>query len=270
LVLKRFIIGSLVALWAAAGVAQSPEMLGAVRAELSDLLLELQELRAELTEPNPNGVEAPLGSETIDTSSFIERLDALEFEVRNLTGQIERQGFETNQRLTAAEARLANLAEVLNEKDGQGPLVITQPETNPFSDRTPRGTQLTAQEKADFERIEASFENAEYEEAIRRSDIFIPTYPGGPLTLDIMLRKAQSYEQLELWELAAQSYLDLFNESGSDDIGSRALMGLGASFEKLEKPEDACRSYLQVGILYPSSASVVPADQAQKALNCPS
>lgn len=249
-------------------MAQSPEVLAAVRSELSALQLELQDLRAELTAPAETGVEAPLGAEVTPPIVLLERLDALEAELRTLTGRVERQGFEVNQRLTAAEARLVALAGVLQDKDGQGPLEITQPEEDPFPKRDNLETQLTAQERTDFDRIEAAFTATEFEEAIRRADQFITAYPGGPMTLDVMLRKAQGYQLVEQWENAAQAFLDLFNESGSDDIGSRALMGLAETFETLNRGEDACRSYLQVGQLYPSSAAVVPADQALKRLNC--
>ena len=268
MVLKRFIIALAFGLLGTSSFAQSPEVLAAVRAELSALQLELQDLRSELIAPASSGAEAPLGSETTPPEVFLERIDALEAELRALTGRVERQGFETNQRLTAAEARLVALADVLQGKDGQGPLEIVEPSTDPFPERDSLETQLTAQEKTDHDRIEAAFAATEFEEAIRRSDQFILTYPGGPLTPGVMLRKAQAYQLLERWEDAAKGYLELFNQSGENDIGSRALMGLGESFEKLGRTADACRSYLQVGQLYPSSAAVVPANEAQKALNC--
>ena len=250
--------------------AQSPEVLGAARAELSALKLELDTLRAELTAQAESDVEAPIGAVTELPVAVIERLDALEAELRALTGQLERLAFQSNQRLSAAEARLQSLSDVLMEKDGQGPIVAATPEVDPFPKRLTTATQLTAQESADFDRIERLFKTPDYEGAIRRIDQFVLAYPGGPLTLEVMLTKAQAYEALEQWEAAADAYLALFNESGEDDIGSRALFGLGQSFEKLDRVEDACRSYRQIAELYPSSAVVVSADQAKRALTCPS
>lgn len=231
-------------------------------------MAELTALRSELSEDDPTDTQVPLGAENTPPFALLERLDALEAELRTLTGRLERQSFEVNQRLSAAEARLNSLADVLEEKDGLGPVTPPDAENDAFPERQEQSIQLTAQEQADFDRIENLFGAQEYEAAIRRADQFVISYPGGPLTLQVMLKKAQAYEALENWEAAADAYLTLFNESGEQDIGSRALFGLAQSFERLDRPEDACRSYAQIGQLYPSSAMVVPANSAQKDLNC--
>ncbi|MEM9716630.1 MAG: hypothetical protein AAF826_08940 [Pseudomonadota bacterium] len=258
----------LVCLMGQTATAQSDDILAAVRAELATLQAELQDIRTTVS-ATPDGV-APEGAGSVTPVAVLERIDALEAELRSLTGRVERQGFEVSQRLTAAEARLVALADVLSDKDGQGPLEPIETEADNFLERNIQDTALTAQERLDFNRIEGLTAANDFEAAIRRADQFILTYPGGPLTLDVMLTKAQSYVALEQWNAAADAYFTLFTEAGEDDIGSRALMGLAASFEQLAKIEDACRSYAQVGEFYASSAAVIPADQALKRLECPS
>lgn len=264
--LKSILFASALCLIGQGAIAQSDEVLAAVRAELSMLQAELQDIRTELTKPPVAG--APLGAEAPNPAALLERLDALEAELRSLTGQVERQGFVINQRLTAAESRLVSAAEALGQKDGLGPIESLQQERDPFPQRPSNQTTLTVREQADFERIIALIEAGDFIQAARRSETFVTTYPGGPMTFDVMLRLAQAYAAQERWDNAAQAYLNLFTEAGDDDVGSRALMGLAESFEALEKAEDACRSYLQVGQLYPSSASVIPADLALKRLQC--
>ncbi|MEM9211446.1 MAG: hypothetical protein AAGA63_08160 [Pseudomonadota bacterium] len=269
MVLRNWIFIGFATIFASGVHAQSDQVLAAVRAELSALMLELNTLRDELSAVPEGEAAAPLGANVSQPDDLLERVDALEAELRSLTGRLERQGFEINQRLSAAEARLSSLSNVLEIRDGLGPVQTQEERSTPFPMRVEDSVPLTQQERADYVRIETLYEALSYDEVVVRSEVFVQTYPGGPLTLDVMLRKAQALAAAERWQASADAYFDLFSEAGENDIGSRALMGLGDAFQRLGQKEDACRSYTQVGDLYPSSAAVIQADQARKDLNCP-
>jgi len=252
------------------------QTLADIRQELSVLFVELQRLGQEL---NTTGGAAGTGA----SGSTLQRMDALEAEIRRLAALTEdlqirvdsvvRDG--TNRvgdlefRLCELEADcdIASLPETPNlggvEPTGAGP-------SNTSSADTSAGTspQLAVAEQDDFDRAQAAFEAGDYPAASAAFQAFTQTYPGGPLSAEAHFMRGESEARQNAWNAAARAYLDSFTAAPDGARAPRALTALGRSLGRLGQVEEACLTLQEVAVRYPGDAAVAEAEAERFNLGC--
>jgi tol-pal system protein YbgF len=250
------------------------QTLADIRQELSVLYVELQRLGQEL---NTTGGAGGTGA----SGSMLQRMDALEAEIRRLASLTEdlqirvdsvvRDG--TNRvgdlefRLCELEADcdIASLGETPNlggvEPSGAAPSISVTPDTG-------SAPQLAVAEQDDFDRARAAFENGDYAAASEAFLAFTQTYPGGPLSAQAHFLRGESEARQNAWSAAARAYLDSFSAAPDGEIAPAALTALGRALGRLGQTEEACLTLQEVAVRYPGDPAVAAAEAERFNLGC--
>ena len=238
---------ALAILFAAPALAQDRnQTLADIRQELSVLYVEMQKLRRELSTTGGVGTN-------ISGTNALERLDAMEAEVRRLTAanellqnrvdSITRDG--TN-RIGDLEFRLceletacdiASLGETTTLGGGALP-AATATATTSIEAPLPAtggeidtgdiasgivdtgGMELAHAERADFDRAKASFDEGAYQNAADQFQRFTETYQGGPLTGLAHLMRGESLSKLGMTSSAARAFLESYSGTPNGPHGA--------------------------------------------------
>ena len=253
------------------------QTLADIRQELSVLYVELQRLGQEL---NTTGGAGGTGA----SGSMLQRMDALEAEIRRLASLTEelqirvdsvvRDG--TNRvgdlefRLCELEADcdIASLGETPNlggvEPSGAAPVISS----GPIDGGTGTGPQLAVAEQDDFDRARAAFEAGDYAAASAALLAFTQTYPGGPLSAQAHFLRGEAEARQNSWSAAARAYLDSFSAAPDGEIAPAALTALGRSLGRLGQTEEACLTLQEVAVRYPGDPAVAAAEAERFNLGC--
>lgn len=237
-----------------------------IRSELSYLSSQIQGLRAEL-------VETGAAQSTTASGPALMRVDAIENELRVLTGQVEELQFRIEQIAKDATNRVGDLEFRLTELEGGD--VSTVGKTRPIGGEAPNvasdipdGVELTVVEKSDYEAALASLNAGNFEAAVQQFDLFISSFPGGPLTAGAQFHKGEALAGIGDWKSAGRSFLDSFSSAPTGKIAPQALFKLGQSLGKLNKTSEACQTLSEVEVRFPADAMVTSADQEMQQLGC--
>ena len=250
------------------------QTLADIRQELSVLFVELQRLGQEL---NTTGGASGTGA----SGSMLQRMDALEAEIRRLAALTEdlqirvdsvvRDG--TNRvgdlefRLCELEADcdIASLGETPNlggvEPSGAAPSIAATPDSG-------SGPQLAVAEQDDFDRARAAFEAGDYAAASAALMAFTQTYPGGPLSAQAHFLRGEAEARQNAWSAAARAYLDSFSAAPDGEITPAALTALGRALGRLGQTEEACLTLQEVSVRYPGDPAVAAAEAERFNLGC--
>jgi tol-pal system protein YbgF len=246
------------------------ETLADIRQELSFLFVEMQQLKQELsTTGAANGVEG---------DTVLQRLDALEGELRRITGKTEELEFRIDNivrdgtnRIGDLEFRLVELeggdVSTLGETSTLGgdltqtppPLVTTPPEN---------GSDLAVSEEVDFDNAKAAYDGGDLESAASLFTGFIEDYPGGPLTADAQYWRGEALAGLGEWSSAARAFLQSFSSGPENDLAPQALYRLGVSLDKIGQTEEACLTLNEVSARYPGVDAAARAEGTMANLGC--
>jgi tol-pal system protein YbgF len=260
---------------AAAPAQDREQTLADIRQELSVLYVELQRLGREL---NTTGGASGTGA----GGSALQRMDAIEAELRRLTAlteelqiRIDRVVRDGTNRVGDLEFRLceleadcdiADLGETPSlggvEPTGAAPVL---PDAAPGSGD---GPQLAVAEQDDFDRARAAFEAGDYAAAAQALEAFTQTYPGGPLSGEAHFLRGEAEARQENWSRAARAYLDSFTASPDGDRAPSALTRLGVSLGRLGQVEEACVTLAEVAVRYPGDPAVAEAEAERASLGC--
>jgi len=246
-----------------------------IRQELSVLLVALQRLRGELN--TTGGVQAGGAS-----GSLLARVDAIESELRRLTGltealelRIDRVVDDGTNRIGDLEFRLCELdtacdiAALAETPSLGGVEALPGDAPPPVADApSPPGANLALAEQDDFDRARAAFDNGDFAAASELFAAFTATYPGGPLSAESHFLRGQAEERQGAWDPAARAYLDAFTADPGSARAPEALLNLGTSLGRLGKTEEACLTLAEVGTRYPASPSAPLAEAARLRLAC--
>jgi tol-pal system protein YbgF len=260
----------------APGVAQEREAtLADIRQELSVLLFEMQRLRRELVTTQG----APAGLAT--GGSVLERVDAIESELRRLTARTEQLEFRIERIVTDGTNRIGDLEFRLVELEGGdlGALAATPPLGGETPERglgqpaPPPGAGeaplLAVGEQDDFDRARAALDAGDYDAAVERFAAFVETYTGGPLTAEAHFLRGRAHAGQGATTAAARAWLDAFNADPNGARAAESLMRLGQALGELGQVEEGCLMLDEVGARFPGSDMVAPAAEARRALSCP-
>ncbi len=248
------------------------ETLADIRQELVFLHTEIQLLNRELS--TTSAATVPSGSGTP-----LQRADALEQELRRITGVVEQLQFRIERIVQDGTNRIGDLEFRLVELEGGDVTTLGQTSTlggettnegsannEPNTDGT--GVELAASEQGDFDRAVGAVEAGEFSAGLDLFDQFLVTYPGGPLTGEAHYWRAEALAGLGDWSNAARAFLESFSGSPKGVKAAKSLYRLGVSLAQLGQVQDACSTLQEVEFRYPTSEVVEETKTEMTALSC--
>jgi tol-pal system protein YbgF len=275
--MKRALVLSLALAFAAPAFGQDAQTLADIRAELGDLSAQLQSLRQELVASGAKGIQAAGGA------SALERMDAMEAALSQLTSRTEALENRVNQVVADGTNRVGDLefrlCEVTPGCDistiGQtsplgGAAVAGNPVTAPAPNATPApaGASLAMNEQSDFDRAKEVLGQGDFRGAADLFATFAETYPGGPLTGEAMYLRGEALQSAGDVPGAARAWLAAFS---AEPTGARAadnLLGLGKSLGALGQTVEACATLAEVPNRFPGAPAATQAQTAMQGLGC--
>lgn len=250
--------------------AQDADTLADIRQELAILVSEIDGLRRELSTTGAPEVSLP--------ASALERIDALEAELRRLTsqtealtGRVEAVVRDGTNRIGDLEFRLVELEggdlSALGETSTLGGEAAAIPAVPQVAE--PAGAELAIGEQADFDRAVAAFDAGAFAEAAGLFESFAASYPGGPLTGRAAWYRGRALEASNDYAGAARAYLAAFSGNPNGGEAPDALRRLGAMLSELGQPQEACVTWGEVQVRFPGTDHASEAQRAAEAAGCP-
>ncbi|MCA3443627.1 MAG: tol-pal system protein YbgF [Rhodobacter sp.] len=258
---------------AAAAQDDRSQTLADLRSELAALTQEVTGLRQELV---ASGASQPgLGG-----GSALQRMDAIEAALAQLTSKTEALEFRINKVVTDGTNRIGDIEFRLTELEGGD--VAALPATPPLGGEagTAPAPALTAPvagadvpelavgEQADFDRAREVLGTGDFRTAADLFKTFTETYSGGPLSADAYFLLGESLGQLGETADAARAYLESFSGTPDGPRAPEALLRLGQSLGALGQVPEACVTLREVGVRFPGSAPAAQAATALQGLGC--
>ncbi len=261
----------MVALAGPAPAQSRDESLADIRQELSFLYVEMQRLKQELsTTGSAEGVSSQ--------GTLLQRLDALEGELRRITGKVEELEFRVEKIVADGTNRIGDLEFRLVELEGGDVSTlgetstlggeITNPVTIPVTPPDDGNTELAVSEQVDFEAAMTAYDNADYRRSADLFANFTTAYPGGPLTGEAHFWRGEALAELGEWSSAARSYLQSFSSAPNSTFAPKALLRLGVSLANIGQVEEACQTLNEVNLRYPTSDAASEALAEMAGLAC--
>ena len=258
---------------AAAAQDDRSQTLADLRSELAALTQEVTGLRQELV---ASGASQPgLGG-----GSALQRMDAIEAALAQLTSKTEALEFRINKVVTDGTNRIGDIEFRLTELEGGD--VAALPATPPLGGEagTAPAPALTAPvagadapelavgEQADFDRAREVLGTGDFRAAADLFKTFTETYSGGPLSADAYFLLGESLGQQGKTADAARAYLESFSGTPDGPRAPEALLRLGQSLGTLGQVPEACVTLREVGVRFPGSAPAAQAETALQGLGC--
>lgn len=269
------VLGSVLTLSPVGGHAQDQDQtLADIRQELQFVYGEILRLRRELSTTGEAGLQSD------SSGPALQRIDALEQEVRRLTGDVEQMQFRVDSvvrdgtnRVGDLEFRLCELEPncditALDKTAPLGGMVVPKDEPVGQIDTTGTSGGQTESEQASFNQAYAAYESKDYETAAALFQSFALAFPGGPLTGEAYFWRGESLAAVNDWSNAALSFLESFSGSPAGVKAPDALYRLGMSLAELGQVDEACLMLSEVPLRYPSAAIVGFANQEYSGLGC--
>ena len=270
--LRRLLITSAVALFALPAVAQEAT-LADIRQQLSVLYVDIQRLKTELSTTGG-------ASDGVSGNTPLERLDAIEAELQQLTSKTEELEFRVNRITVDGTNRIGDLEFRLCELEpacdiatlGDTPSLggVDNGSGVPTAALPPasEGPALAIGEQADFMRAKEALEAGDYRSAADILASFGTSYPGSPVGAEAALMKGEAYEGLGETSNAARAFLESFSTSPDGATAPQALFRLGAALGALGQGQDACITLSEVGVRFPGNPFVTDAQTEMVKLGC--
>ena len=258
-------------LWPLAATAQDDQTLADVRQELTVLNVEIQKLKRELSTTGMAGGGTTGGS-------LLDRVEGIESELQRLTGKTEKLEFRIGRVVADGTNRIGDLEFRLVELEGGdigaigeastlgGEEQVTSPITVPVEPET--GSQLAAQESADFERASGALASGDFQSAAVQFAAFNQNYPGGPLSVDADLLRGDALEGLGDTRSAARAYLEVFSADQTGTNAPSALFKLGSALGRLGQTSEACVTLGEVSARFPNSDAALEANSQMQNIGC--
>ena len=262
------------ALGAPLAAQQQDQTLADIRQQLTVLFVEVQRLRREFSTTGAPDL-------TVAGNTPLDRLGAIETELRRLTAKTEELEFRIDRitrdgtnRIGDLEFRLCELEEgcdiaALGDTPSLGGIDNEVAVPRPAPAPEAGGPDLAVGERADFDAALAAFEAGEFRTATELFAAFTETYPGGPLSPDAHYLRGEAFESLGEMSNAARAYLDAFSGAPAGTRAPDALFKLGSALASLGQTQDACITLGEVGARFPGSEASFDAETAMRSLACP-
>jgi len=254
--------------------AQDQQTLADIRQELTVLHVEIQRLKREFS---TTGSPAP----NLSGSSVLERVDAIEAELQRLTRQTEQLDQRVQNIVADGTNRIGDLEFRLVELEGGDLSTLGETSTlggeaqitsaTPVAPTAPAAVEtgeLAVGERADFDTAAQALADGNFQVAADQFAQFDASYPGSPLAPEAHLKRGQALDGLGDTREAARAYLASFTGDSEGTFAPEALFELGAALGRLGQTDQACITLGEVGVRFPSSASVTDATQEMASLGC--
>jgi tol-pal system protein YbgF len=260
---------------AAPAWAQDKPTLADVKAELTTLSGQIEQLRNELVR---TGAAGGLPAEA---ATGLTRLDQLEAELRRLTDRVDVLTNDVIRITEDASNRVGDIEFRLTELEGGDTSVkpepaplgggVTRPMPRPVSPAVapPTAGTLAVTEQSDFDAAVAAADAGDNAKAAELFAAFLTTYPGGPLSTEAQYRRGDALSAQQNWREAARSYLDAFSGAPQDPRAPHALYKLAVSLGQLGQTDEACLTLTEVDSRYPGSEVASEVAAQRQALACP-
>jgi tol-pal system protein YbgF len=233
----------------------------------------VQGLRSELATTTNSG-SASFGG------SLLDRVDAIEAALSQLTAKTEALEFRINQVVSDGTNRVGDLEFRLVELEGGDLGAVGQ--TAPLGGETgtvaqPPGVapvtggaapSLATNEQTDFDRAKEVLGQGDFRTAADLFATFAQTYTGGPLTAQAHYYRGEALSQLGETSNAARAWLEAFS---GDMTGARApesLLKVGQALATLGQGPEACVTLQEVGTRFPGDPAAAAAATAALGLGC--
>lgn len=254
--------------------AQDQQTLADIRQELTVLHVEIQRLKRELSTTG-----AP--STNLSGAGVLERIDAIEAELRRVTSRTENLEYRINRivedgtnRIGDLEFRLVELeggdlsqlgeTSTLGGDSGAGGATSGQlPDTS-----TDTTGELAVGEQADFDTAVKALQDKNFAAAVEGFAAFEANYPGSPLGATAHLLRGKALEGVGDTREAARAFLASFTRDSEGQTAPQALMELGSALGALGQVDQACLTLGEVAVRFPTSDAVASAQQEMTALGC--
>ncbi len=263
----RLILALTMALAGGPAAAQvAGETLADMRQELAVLHVELQRLKRELSTTGAPGT-------AITGSTTLERLDAIEGELRRLnssaetlTNRIDRVVSDGTRRVADLEFRICELEPgcSIGEMGDTLPIggeAVASPATARPAAPT-GGAELAMGEQAAFDQARAAYEAGDYQVAADGFAAFAETYVGGPLSPEAHFLRGRALAELGQDTDAARAFLDSFSSAREGARAPEALLRLGLTLQRLGQQQEACQTLREVTARFPQAPASLEAQTA--------
>ncbi len=247
------------------------QTLADIRAELATLNAEFVALKQELVTTGAAQSGAAGGD-------ALQRMDALEAALVQLTSKTEAVELRLNKVATDGTNRVGDLEFrvcELTEGCDVGSLGTTAPlggeavapaatATAPAAD----GAELAVSEQADFDRAKGVLASGDFRAAADQFAAFTTAYPGSPLSQEAQFQRGEALAQLGETSNAARAYLESFSGKPDGPRAAESLLKLGQSLGALGQSPEACVTLTEVGSRFPGSIEATNAQIAMQGLAC--
>ena len=252
-----------------AGAQDRAETLADIRQELVVLGSEINALRRELSTTGAPSVQLP--------ASALQRIDALEAELRRLaaqteviSGRVEAVVRDGTNRIGDLEFQLAELGGGdLSQIADPAPLggAISAPAAPAPAVPLP-GPELAMGEQTDFTRAQEAYDAGNWGEAAQLLGQFVEAYPGGPMTGRATYLRGRALEASGDRAGAARAYLSAFSGDPNGGDAPDSLFRLATMLRDLGQTSEACITFGEVQTRFPGTGAEVEARGAAAAMGC--
>jgi len=259
--IKRIYMVVLAVMLAGAVQAQEPTVED-IRADLSVLGQQLEELRAQLEVTGNTALSAR------DAASALVRIDEVNADLRAALGRVEALEIKVRQVIDDGTRRIGDIEFRLSELEGGD--ASLNPPTTPLGG-TDTQSEVISSERQAFNAAKKVLSEGDGAEAARQLAAFLSNFPDGPLTSEARYLQGEALALTGDYQNAARSYLSGFSGAPDSPFAPLSLYGLSVSLFELGQGDQACLTLAEIQIRYAD----IPADLAGKiaaqrgAMSCP-
>lgn len=256
--MRGFVLALVMAVLPLAAGAQSAPPAPPSAQTLEDIRLNLQEidaavaaLRAQLVQ---TGARVPATG-----GNPLQRLDALEAAIRQLTGRVEQVQNDVRRMAEDAGRRYADVEFRLSEIEGGTAALPPKPVPlgGGLTTDRPAATVTTATavtEQNAYDAANRLLGEGKLPEAAAAFERFLGDFAGSPLTGEAQLGLATARLGLGAPREAARAYLAAYNAAPQGPAAPEALLGLANALQDLGQFLEACLTYAEVLNRFPGAA----------------
>ncbi|AGT07586.1 tetratricopeptide repeat protein [Paracoccus aminophilus] len=281
--MRRLLLAAGLALVAFGAQAQDKQTLADIRSELGQLSSDLQSLRAELAASGQAGYAAAGGESAID------RMNAMEAELQQLTGQTEQLQNRIDRVVKDGTTRIGDIEFRLCEmEDGCDLGTLTTPQLGqqhgsanlPPSSQTgmlnggatrpskPSASAATTAEKADFDRARGVLGQGDFRRAADLFAAVAETHAGGPLTAEALFLRGAALDSAGDLHGAGVAWLDSFAADPMSPQAPDALLGLSRAEAGTGDARNGCPFLQEILVRFPDVPQAEEAEKRITALGC--
>jgi tol-pal system protein YbgF len=246
---------------------------------LADLRAELARLAADVTGLRQELVTTGAIQSGAAGGSALERMDAIEAALAQLTAKVEALELRVNRVVTDGTNRIGDIEFRLTELEGGDVTALPPTPTlggdgaaavipSPLAPVDNAAPQLAVSEQADFDRAREVLGQGDFRTAADLFATFAQSYPGSPLSGEAQYLRGEALGQLGETAGAARAYLESFSGTPNGPRAPDALLKLGQSFGTLGDLPNACVTLAEVGLRFPGSTQASQAATAMQGLGC--